>query len=204
MSVTPTLAQAFDKFVQKRVRGVMTSCPGRVESYDVAKQKASVQPLIELEYTAPDGSRKTERLPIIQGVPVMFGGMTYPLSKGDTVLITFCQSSIDKWLVTGGIVDPLDDRHHDINDAVCFPGLRPFSSPWDQAAEGATVIPGDDVRLGSVDASELLALKSDLATLKSAINDAVIVANDGGASFKTTLLTGLAAFPVGTTKVKAE
>ena len=200
MSVTPTLAQAFDTFVQKRVRGVMTSCPGRIESYDVAKQKASVQPLIELEYTGPDGSRKTERLPVIQGVPVMFGGMTYPLSKGDTVLITFCQSSIDKWLVTGGIVDPLDDRHHDINDAVCFPGLRPFSSPWDQAAEGATVIPGDDIRLGSVDASELLALKSDLTAFKS-IFDAHIHPLSSGTSSPTA--TPFPA-PVGTTKVKAE
>ncbi len=49
-----------------------------------------------------------------------------------------------------------------------------------------------------------LATKADLDTLKDAITNAVIVANDGGASLKSTILTALAAWPAGTDVLKAE
>lgn len=44
----------------------------------------------------------------------------------------------------------------------------------------------------------------DGAALKQAITDAVTVANDGGASFKADLLTGLVDWPTGTSKLKGE
>lgn len=49
-----------------------------------------------------------------------------------------------------------------------------------------------------------LATKADLEALKLAITNAVIVANDGGASLKSTILGALASWPAGTTKLKAE
>ncbi len=49
-----------------------------------------------------------------------------------------------------------------------------------------------------------LATKADLTALKTAITNAVIVATDGGASFKATLLAALGAWPAGTTTFKAE
>lgn len=49
-----------------------------------------------------------------------------------------------------------------------------------------------------------LATKADLATLKQAISDAVIVGMDGGASLKSTILAALVAWPVGTVVLKAE
>lgn len=44
----------------------------------------------------------------------------------------------------------------------------------------------------------------DLTTLKSAIQGAAVVANDGGAAFKANLLAALASWPTGTTKLKGE
>ena len=48
--------------------------------------------------------------------------ITFPVAEGDTGLLLFAESSLDKWLVSGGTVDPEDDRRHDLTDAVFLPG----------------------------------------------------------------------------------
>jgi phage gp45-like len=61
------------------------------------------------------------------------------------------------------------------------------------------------IELRSVGGSaSFVALTSDLATLKSAISGAAVVAGDGGAAFKANILAALSTWPVGATKVKAE
>lgn len=56
-------------------------------------------------------------------------GMTLPVAVGDTGIALFCERSLDVWSVAGGIVDPLDNRHHSLSDAVFVPGLYPFNQP---------------------------------------------------------------------------
>ena len=79
-------------------------------------------------------------------------------------------------------------------------------SKW---APTQTVIDGDEIKLGDK-ATDLVALENlvdtELTALKTAISNATIVANDGGESFQTTLLTGLSSWPgsVAASKVKAE
>ena len=73
-------------------------------------------------------------LPIIQNCLVSTPrGTTYglklPIKPGDLGIALFCERSIDKWSVAGGLVDPLDARHHDLSDAVFVPGLYPFALP---------------------------------------------------------------------------
>lgn len=73
-------------------------------------------------------------LPVIQNVPVVMPrgtayGIALPVQLGDTGIALFCERSLDIWSVTGGIVDPLDSRTHDLSDAVFVPGLYPFSQP---------------------------------------------------------------------------
>lgn len=55
--------------------------------------------------------------------------LVVPVAVGTTGLLVFCDDSLDVWLSKGGLVDPLDDRHHALSDAVFIPGLRPFSNP---------------------------------------------------------------------------
>lgn len=72
------------------------------------------------------------------------------------------------------------------------------------------VVAGAEVRVGSVAASDPVALKSlveqQFATLKTAIENAAVVAQDGGAALKTNILAGLVGWPgnTGATRVKAE
>jgi phage gp45-like len=65
---------------------------------------------------------------------------------------------------------------------------------------------GGEVRIGSVSASDPVALKSDLQAIYDAIAAGVPVAQDGGAGLQTSILAELdtAGFPAAAQKVKAE
>jgi hypothetical protein len=206
MSDDGTLVEAIDGLIESRNREIMTAIPGRVESYDSATQKADVQPLIQRPYTDETGARVAETPPVVPGVPVQFMGaggfrITFPIVKGDLVLLVFCHSSIAKWLKNGGVVNPNDDRHHDPSDAVAIPGLHFFGGASDQVADGAMVLSGD-IKLGSKDASDPAVGKSHLDALKSAITSAAVVAGDGGAALKANILAAWT--PSGSTKVEIE
>lgn len=110
--------------VAERLRQVNTCLPGRIVSYDAAKQTATVQPLLKSKN--PDG--EVETLPPLVNVPVVFpraGGaaITFPVAKGDGVMLSFSQRSIDEWRGEGGehVVD--DPRMLDLSDAIATPGL---------------------------------------------------------------------------------
>jgi len=122
---TPDLARVISDAVRYHLGEVNTAIPARILSYDPTTQEAEVQPLIKRRYK--DGT-VVSRAPIT-GVPVVFpaaggGIITFPVAVGDTVLLIFSQRSIDRWVRSeGGEVDPLDNRKHDISDAMAIPGL---------------------------------------------------------------------------------
>lgn len=108
-----------------------SALPGAIVAYDPATQRADIKP--QLKFTLRDefaGKEMLEDLPTICDVPIMFPRfgefmMTMPVAVDDTVLLVFCDRSIDKWKTNGGNVDPIDLRSHDISDAVAIPGLYP-------------------------------------------------------------------------------
>lgn len=212
MSVTYSLADVLDGFVERRLRNVNTAIPGRVESYDATTQKANVQPLIKQAYTDESGYRVAEDLPVIPGVPVVFPGsgaytITFPVAKGDTVLLIFSQASLDKWRKSGGKVDPGDDSHHDLSDAIAIPGLRPFNAATKDVAPAAMVLGASEIRLGSKDALDPVVLKSELAALRTLFNShthitTATIGTGGPGIVKPT--DALWPAIVGSTKVKAE
>jgi hypothetical protein len=134
-----TLPELIKQAVENRVSQVHTSIPGRVESYDASKRKASIKPLVKRRYR--DG--RVDDMPVVVNVPVVFpegGGarITFPVSRGDTGLLVFAERSIDVWLSRGGDVDPNDFRKHDISDGVFIPGLHPFNSA--PSADASSVV----------------------------------------------------------------
>lgn len=166
MSIVSIVA-ALEGYVDSKLKQVFTMIPGEVLSYDVDTQSADVQPLVQQGFTREDGSRGARDLPPVLGAHVMFLGMTFPVEKGDGVALIFSQASLDTWGATGGKVDPKDDRHHDPSDAIAIPGLNSFKTPNPQVADGAWIIPGDDIRLGSKDATEKLLLGDAYASAES-------------------------------------
>ncbi len=144
-----TLADLLRLSTARSLLDVHVSMPGRIESYDAAKQEASVQPLIKVALA--DGSEAS--LPVINQVPVIWprgGGaiLSFPLQAGDTVLLVFSERSLDEWLQQGGELAPDDPRSHDLSDAVAIPGLYPFSEPGDADSRDALLrFRGGELRL---------------------------------------------------------
>jgi hypothetical protein len=126
-------------------------CPAKVVRWDPVKRMIDAQPLIQDVFEDEDDATVwLEDKPVVCNVPVVYpcGGrlsITFPLAFGDPVLLVFADESLDKWLSVGGAVplDPLDERHHSVNDAIAIPGVRPFSSPGGTVAEGCIQIGTD-------------------------------------------------------------
>ena len=149
MSRSPTLQE-----VLERVRGaagadVRVALPAKVVRYDATKRQVDAAPCVKEFYTDEDGARVAEALPVITSVPVCFpssGGfsVTFPVSVGDYVLLVFSDLSLDKWLATGGVVDPSDDRRHALIDAVAIPGLQDFGHAVDASGASGCIEIGQD------------------------------------------------------------
>ena len=119
------------QFVKKQINDTLdwtyTSLPASVITYDEKTQTATVQPLIN--YTWEDGVVHED--PPIEDVPIIFpsagGGMiSFPVAVGDTVLLQFCMRAIGDWVEGDGSAStPLENRTHELSDAVAIPGLYP-------------------------------------------------------------------------------
>lgn len=213
---TPTLSGIIRTQIGRVLDGMHTCMPGRVTSYDAASQEASVQPLFKGTRRADGGEPIVEALPVINHVPVVFPGagaysITFPVSKGDTVLLVFAEQSLDKWLVNDGIVDPQSTRRFHISDAIAIPGLRSFRNPIEDVPTDALVITGDSIKLGSKNASDPVALKSDLDAFASGIDVRIAALTPGlpGTATEINTLTAIKdALPIGwptcSQKVEAE
>lgn len=124
---TPTLQHALSVAIDTYMTTVHTAIPAEVDKYDHQKQIADVKPVLKRRFE--DGTEL--ELPVIPNVPVAWpgsvdGSLTFPLNRGDTVLLVFSERSMDEWLAQGGVVSPSDGRKFDLKDAVAIPRLPEF------------------------------------------------------------------------------
>ncbi len=197
---TPTLAHVLERSTAARLEGLNVCMPARIESYDDATCKASVQPLVKRRYVDEAGTFQAEALPVITNVPVVMPGsggvrVKFPISVGDTVLIMFASCSLDRWLALGGLVDPEDGRRGALIDAIAIPGLQDFAN----AGEASPMIEftGAAINAGG---SQALALKSDVDNLRTLVG--TINTGAPGPLVNTLGPAWLASIPVGTTVLK--
>lgn len=188
---SPGVLDVVDKALTARLRNTHVALPARIEGYDAATQKARVLPLVKGWKRAPDGTRSAVQLPVISAVPVVFPGaggfrLTFPVEVGDSVLLVFSDYSLDRWLKEGGAVDPIDERTHNLSDAICIPGLRDFghpltSAPTDGASLGADGGPTihfteSAVKLGGSDATQGVILPTPFFGALSTYVQAIVAA----------------------------
>lgn len=127
---TPSETDIILSAIRSQMLDLYTFMPATVLDYDALLQTCTVQPAFKATYIDPP---KTESLPKIQDVPVVFNrsssrGAQFPLSKGDGVGLLFSQRSLDDWFSKSNSVDDVlltSARTHDITDAVAIPGLFP-------------------------------------------------------------------------------
>ncbi len=135
-STVPTLVEAVDRRIDRALRRLRVMFPGIVVDYDAATRTASIQPALMESAPGETGDDITKPLPILHDVPVaMLGSGTtrikFPIAKGDPIMLVFANASIARWKLGGGLVDPADARHHNINDAVAWPGLTDIAHAQD-------------------------------------------------------------------------
>lgn len=125
---TPVLSDVLRQAFRSYLNDFRVALPAKIEKYDALKSKANVKP--QIKDVRLNGEVIT--LPVIVNVPVIFpqtknGGFSFPLERGDGVLLIFSDRSLDEWLSRGDDVPYTDSRQHSITDAIAIPGLYAFS-----------------------------------------------------------------------------
>lgn len=135
MSLFDDFIDSTDRVLTRRLQDTRVAMPGRIVAYDSTKQVADIQPVVR-DTRDVDFQTTVMQLPVINSVPLVFpyGGafrLLFRPAVGDTVLLIFCDVSIDIWSHQGGDdVDPRDGRRHELSDAIAIVGVRPASKPW--------------------------------------------------------------------------
>jgi len=213
---SPDLVEVIRLAVQNRLALVHTSIPARVLEYDRDTQLADVQVLIRFRQRHPTTGELSAYMPEpIPNVPVVWpagagGSLTFDLAKGDRGWLLVSERSLDEWKETGQVDStPADVRRFDLTDASFIPGgqAKPQALPGTAHAAAAAVLRGDDVRLGSSNASDPVALspavQTELNKLLNLLQNWTVVPNDGGLALQTAALL-LSIGPTAASKVKAE
>lgn len=109
---------------REAMKGVCTSIPGHVLTFDPDTQLAQVQPGI----MRVDINGAEFKVPPIIEVPVYFPGgdycIEYQIDPGCEGDILFSQRCIDGWIQSGGVAANPIGRFHNMQDAMFLPGFR--------------------------------------------------------------------------------
>ena len=116
--------EAINNIIESRVH---TCIPGIVNKYDPSGP--TVEATIAIKKELEDGT--ILEAPMVVAVPVIFPRtnrchITFPLEKGDGVLLLFSERSIEEYCQNGTVNAPQDLRRFDITDAVAIPGFFGF------------------------------------------------------------------------------
>lgn len=139
-----TLHYLITQMMNSRLAGLNTAIPAIVDKFDADKKSCDAVPVFKKRYKNGD----VASMPIIQNIPVVFlqtanSIISVPLKRGDIVLLVFSQRAMDEWKTKGGILEPIDKRKHDLNDAVAIPGILPLGKGLASDKEALKIQNGD-------------------------------------------------------------
>ena len=105
-----------------------TTMPAQVTAVDLIRNTVDVQPCLKGKMVNAD---EAHNLPIINDVPIQFFGagdlwITFEPVVGAYCVLSISDRSLEVWKKTGGIVDPVSNRHHKTSDAFAYFGVNPF------------------------------------------------------------------------------
>lgn len=209
-SKSPGLSELIRIAIRQNQAELHVSLPGRIDSYDVAEQKADIQLLLQRVLVDTDGVElPAETLPILHDVPIAFprgGGyfLSWPLAEGDLVHVVFVERSTDQYLGgDGNLTKPLDFRMHNISDAVAYPGYYPRAlsladahgdnAVWGKDGGTQIHVKDGEIDLGSENAADFVALAQkvfdEIDALKTTVNN-FITAHQAVGAHTTTATVG--------------
>jgi hypothetical protein len=183
--------------------GMYTTMPGIILTVydDLGQQRIDVQPTINIR--SEDGEDVSERSPVLN-VPLQLpfskvGGLSFPVSVGDPVLLHFSMRGLELWKRGNGYPStPNDLRKFDKRDCIASPGVFPFPESPNQASKHTLPHSPKDVVLvhnrGTGREVEIRLTESGDVRIKSVSGtiylDSPLVANEGAIINKGTLMNG--------------
>ena len=149
------LALALRFAIRQSLKDVYTCTPGIVSAYDPATRRATVQGALTMVRTDREEVPRAD----IHNVPVLFpsgGGfsMTWPLQKGDPVLLVYSQRGLSEWKKTMDVSTPDLAGFFSEKDAIAIPGFGPRdpssgTTGIHVTADGVVAIEAEDVTFKS-------------------------------------------------------
>lgn len=126
---TAPIGESIENIINHKLLDLKTNAPAKIVKYDKDRQRADVQPLwVKVTINEDTGEEIKETLSIIPEVPIQFPRygnyiILFPLQAGDAIWLQFAERSIETYLQSDSktIVDPEDNRKHNINDAFGVP-----------------------------------------------------------------------------------
>lgn len=148
MSLDELLSSSFGY----QASGIYTAIPAQVVGIRDGLQglRVDVQPSIDMRNK--DGSESSKRPPIAN-VPLQMpistlGGLTFPVKKGDPVMVIFSMRGLDVWKKGDGSPDmPSDMRTFSMRDAMAIPCLYPSQKSPNSSSSRSMPHSTDDVVL---------------------------------------------------------
>lgn len=207
MSENVELEEVVSLAMDHRLLDVHKAQPARVESYDANANTVTVTPMLYRQLPTDDGDYVAEALPQIPDVKVQFpraGGfaITFPIQKGDFVLLVFCDTPLAAWRQNAQPGDPGDPERHGLSGAVAIPGVFPdqqnIAAPSttnmvmgkiDTPAAQVEITP-TGVNLGA-GATEPALTRADFLQFLFSWGNAAVGTTDGGALMRTNTLAAL-------------
>lgn len=191
------IESSIESFINADRFSLNTAIPASIDSYDPDTRTAKVKIHYSDHFASEGTEANREDWPPIPDCAVLFprgGGFvfTWPLKKGDPVLVVFSQRSLQEWSASDGKTDigSFLISTHNPGDAIVIPGLSPSKNKDGEDTEikittdGELQVKSSKVRLGTLDAAKALALaeKVDAAiqNAEAKINAIVAAALAGG------------------------
>lgn len=127
--------EGIESHIRPHLNQLYTCTPAIVDSYNPEDCTVNVYPAIY----HPDRDGVIMKEPFLEKVPLHFQatrelGITFPIKKGDTVLLVFGHSDAELWLSESKDYNyPNTRRQHNINDAYAIAGVFRYNSSPVQA-----------------------------------------------------------------------
>lgn len=175
--VPPDLRALLDSFKADVFAACNVHKVGTIVSFNATKQTASVQisELVNVGGVA-------QAYPVLTDCPVYFpaGGGAYfyfPVAKGDTCLVAFHDTDLDKWFTTGNTTTPNTTRTHSLSDGMVFVGIRSLAQPVPTHFDGAVSLHYKNAVIGITDAGEIL-IRSAVNGSKIELTNKILIQNN--------------------------
>lgn len=123
-----TLATLLEAKAMELARRLNCVQIGTIEAFNASEQTAS----ISLNFKRVINDTLKDYAVLVQ-VPCIVlngggGGLSFPISKGDTCVVFFNDRNMDNWFATGAVMEPDSARTHDMSDGIALVGIRSLAN----------------------------------------------------------------------------